>query len=124
MVLGSMLESLQSNKGEAAFKTMYASYFSKKCDQNIARQAVQEAASTPMPIIQAELRGMATSTQKLADGITKPVLWLTATAVDQDYIGKHVKKVSFAQTVGAGHFPQLEVPGQVNAMIETFCAQL
>ena len=77
-----------------------------------------------MPIIQAELRGMAASTQKLAEGIAKPVLWLTATAVDQDYISKHLKKVSFAQTVGSGHFPQLEVPGQVNAMIETFCDQL
>jgi hypothetical protein len=28
------------------------------------------------------------------------------------------------ETVGSGHFPQLEVPGQVNAMIETFCDQL
>ncbi|MBT3831849.1 MAG: alpha/beta hydrolase [Gammaproteobacteria bacterium] len=124
MTLGSMLQSLQSSKGEAAFKTMYASYFGKKCDPKIASEAVQQAASTPMPIIQAELRGMAASTQKLAEGIAKPVLWLTATAVDQDYISKHLKKVSFAQTVGSGHFPQLEVPGQVNAMIETFCDQL
>lgn len=28
--------------------------------------------------------------------------------------------ITFGRTVGAGHFPQLEVPGQVNAMIERF----
>jgi hypothetical protein len=27
-----------------------------------------------------------------------------------------------AQTLGAGHFSPLEVPDQVNAMIERFCA--
>jgi hypothetical protein len=32
--------------------------------------------------------------------------------------------VQFAEVVGSGHFPQLEVPAQTNAMIETFIAQL
>ena len=31
-------------------------------------------------------------------------------------------KQSYAQTVGSGHFNQLEVPEQVNAMIERFLA--
>ena len=30
--------------------------------------------------------------------------------------------ITVGQTVGAGHFNQLEVPGQVNAMIERFLA--
>jgi len=124
MVVDSMLDALKAKNGEAAFKAMYAGYFDKKCDPMVAQHAIAEAASTPMAVKLAELRGMAGSTQKIAEGIAKPVLWLTATLVDQAYIAKHLKKVSFAQTVGSGHFPQLEVPQQVNAMIETFCAQL
>jgi pimeloyl-ACP methyl ester carboxylesterase len=124
MILGSMMDELKSKRGDAAFRAMYASYFGPKCDPQIAQQAINEAASTPMAVIQAELRGMAVSTQKIATSITKPVLWLTATSIDQAYVAKHLKHVSFAQTVGAGHFPQLEVPAQVNAMIETFCDQL
>ena len=124
MILGSMMNELKSNRGDAAFKTMYASYFDQKCDPEIAKQAISEAASTPMSVIQAELQGMAVSTQNIAKTIAQPVLWLTAAAEDQAYIGKQLKQVCFAQTVGAGHFPQLEVPEQVNAMIDTFCAQL
>jgi hypothetical protein len=30
--------------------------------------------------------------------------------------------MTIGQTVGSGHFNQLEVPGQVNAMIEKFLA--
>ena len=30
----------------------------------------------------------------------------------------------FGQTVGSGHFCQLEVPGQVNAMLERFLGVL
>jgi pimeloyl-ACP methyl ester carboxylesterase len=60
----------------------------------------------------------------MAKDIGQPVLWLTANAVDQAYIAKHVEGVQFAQVVGSGHFPQLEVPGQTNAAIETFIDQL
>ena len=124
MVLGTMLEALKASNGEAAFQAMYASYFGPKCDPVVAQQAIKDASSTPMVVKQLELRGMAVSTQKLAQSITRPVLWLTATGVDQAYVAKHLPQVCFAQTVGAGHFPQLEVPEQVNAMIETFCQQL
>ncbi len=124
MVLGTMLKELQNPRGEAAFKRMYQGYFDKRCDPGIARAAVADACRTPMPVKIAELKGMNVSTQKLAQQISRPVLWLTANLVDQQYIAKHLQQVQFAQTVGAGHFPHLEVPGQVNAMLETFCAQL
>jgi pimeloyl-ACP methyl ester carboxylesterase len=90
----------------------------------VSRQAVSEAAKTPLPVAVDELRGMAVSTQKMADDIRQPVLWLTAAGIDQDYVRKHLANVQFAEVVGSGHFPQLEVPAQTNAMIETFIAQL
>ena len=124
MVLGTMLDALEGKGGEAAFKTMYRGYFAKKCVPAVASQAVAEACSTPMSVKIAELKCMVVSTQKIAQSINQPVLWLTAAGVDQVYISKQLANVTFAETVGAGHFPQLEVPGQVNAMLETFIGQL
>jgi pimeloyl-ACP methyl ester carboxylesterase len=124
MLLGSMLDELKSSGGDVAFKAMYASFFDPKCDPQIVKKVIGEAANTPMAVIQAELRGIIVSTQHIAKSIAQPILWLTAEAVDQVQIAKQLKRVCFAQTVGSGHFPQLEVPGQVNAMIDTFCDQL
>ena len=67
---------------------------------------------------------MIVNAQELADSISKPVLWVTANQVDQEYIGSHLRKVQFGQVVGASHFPQVEVPDQTNAMIQTFIEQL
>ena len=77
-----------------------------------------------MATILAEIDVMAVNPQAMARQIKQPVLWLTAVLVDQAYIGKQLKNVQFAQVVGSGHFPQLEVPAQTNAAIETFLSQL
>ena len=123
-VLGGMIDALSGADGRRAFRQMYSGYFGPKCDRAVSRQAVSEAAKTPLPVAIDELHGMAVSTEKMADDIRKPVLWLTAAGVDQDYVRKHLANVQFAEVVGSGHFPQLEVPAQTNAMIETFIAQL
>ena len=123
-VLGGMIDALSGPDGRRAFRKMYSGYFGPKCDRAVSRQAVSEAAKTPLPVAIDELHGMAVSTEKMADDIRKPVLWLTAAGVDQDYVRKHLANVQFAEVVGSGHFPQLEVPAQTNAMIETFIAQL
>jgi pimeloyl-ACP methyl ester carboxylesterase len=122
--LGSMIEALTGPNGKRAFKQMYRGYFGSKCDRAVRDQAVADAMETPIPIAVDELRVMAVSTQALADDISQPVLWLTANQVDQNYIGSHLKNVQFAEVAGSGHFPQLEVPAQTNAMIETFVGQL
>lgn len=123
-VLGGMIDALSGPNGRRAFRQMYSGYFGPKCDRAVSRQAVSEAAKTPLPVAIDELHGMAVSTERMADDIRKPVLWLTAAGVDQDYFRKHLANVQFAEVVGSGHFPQLEVPAQTNAMIETFIAQL
>jgi pimeloyl-ACP methyl ester carboxylesterase len=43
-------------------------------------------------------------------------------ATDPTRLRATCSQVSFGQTVGAGHFIQLEVPDQVNAMVERFLA--
>jgi len=123
-VLTGMIEALSGPGARRAFRRMYGGFFGPKCDRAVKKRAVEEAMRTPLEVAIAELEGMAVSTESMADEITKPVLWLTAAGVDKGYIAAHLAKVQFGQVVGSGHFPQLEVPAQVNAMIETFIAQL
>jgi hypothetical protein len=42
--------------------------------------------------------------------------------VDQAFVREAVPNLRYAQTYGSGHFNMLEVPEQVNAMIERFIA--
>lgn len=123
-ILGNMISALQGPKGKQALKQMYTGYFSKKFDRAARDRAVADALETPLQTAVDELQMMVVSTQAIADDIKRPVLWLTAAQADQAYIRSHLQKVQFGQVVGAGHFPQLEVPGQTCAMIETFIEQL
>lgn len=123
-VLRSMIEALSGTNGKAAFAQMYRGYFSPRCDRTLSRGAVNDAMRTPLTVAVAELEGMAVSTEEIARGITQPVLWLTAARADQEYVARQFADVQFGQVVGSGHFPQLEVPDQTNAMIATFLDQL
>lgn len=123
-LLGDMKDQLEGPRARQAFKKMYQGFFDPKCPKQIAREAVADATQTPMSTVIAEIDVMAVDTAGIARDIKQPVLWLTATAADQTYIRKHVAHVQFAQVVGSGHFPQLEVPRQTNAAIETFVNQL
>ena len=122
--LGSMIDAMQGPGGKAAFRKMYQGFFGPKCDKAVSAAAVADAMKTPLDLAVQELLVMAVSTEGLADDIRQPVLWLTATAADQAYVRSHLANVQFGQVVGSGHFPQLEVPNQTNAMLETFIDQL
>ena len=123
-LLGGMHDTLSAPGGKQAFKKMYQGFFGPKCPREVSSAAVADALKTPMATILAEIDVMAANPQAMARQIKQPVLWLTAALVDQAYIGKQLKNVQFAQVVGSGHFPQLEVPAQTNAAIETFLSQL
>ncbi len=122
--LAPMIAALDSPKGKTALKQMYQGFFSPKCEKSIARKAVSDAIKTPLDVAMSELKGMVANTEAIAGDIKQPVLWLTATDANQQHISSHLDNVQFAQVVGSGHFPQLEVPAQTNAMIDTFLSQL
>ena len=121
--LGGIIDQLQDRNGKAAFKQIYAGFFSEHAGRD-GRQAIAEAAQTPIDVAVAELHGIGINTQAIAKQIKKPVLWLTVTDADQAAVGKAFRDVQFGQTVGSGHFPQLEVPVQTNAMLERFVENL
>ena len=57
-----------------------------------------------------------------AASCTRPALLINSNphSVNIDRLSELCPQVAFGQTVGSGHFNQLEVPEQVNAMIERF----
>ncbi len=119
-ILVPMIATLSGPGGKTQFERMYRGFFAPQCDPDISRAAMQDALRTALDVAIAELRGIGVSTEDMARGIEQPVLWLTAARADQDYVSQQFKNVRFGQVVGSGHFPQLEVPEQTNAMIDTF----
>jgi pimeloyl-ACP methyl ester carboxylesterase len=78
----------------------------------------------PLHVAAADLASLAIDTEGLAARLRQPVLWIGADALDEQHLRCVFRDVQFGRVVGSGHFPQLEVPNQVNAMIERFVATL
>lgn len=125
-ILRSMIEVLRGPRAPArkAFRGWYSSYFDAKCDRAAVRDIVAEAAQTSDAVKIAELEGLLIDVAAIADGVRQPMLWLSASAHDQAFIGRHLKNVGFAQVYGSAHFPQFEQPAQTNAAIDAFLARL
>jgi pimeloyl-ACP methyl ester carboxylesterase len=59
-------------------------------------------------------------TVALAQQVTCPVLWVSTHADDAAAVRPAFRNVAIGHVVGSGHFVQLEVPEQLNAMIDAF----
>jgi pimeloyl-ACP methyl ester carboxylesterase len=68
------------------------------------------------------MRHIATDTASLAAQVRCPVLWVSAQADDTAAVRGWFERVTVGHVVGSGHFVQLEVPEQLNLMIEAFLA--
>ena len=106
------------------FKPAYSRFFAPGSDAQMVERSVNEAAQTPASVILAELEGLVVDTWQLAREVTQPVLWISAVPrageTDAAGIGKAFANAAYGQVVGSAHFPQLEVPDQVNAMLRRF----
>ena len=123
--IGNMIAAMEGPKGQAAFRGIYEAYFNPRADRQMVRQAIAEAMETPIPVAAAELRSIAaTDTRAIARQLKQPLLVISANAVDHATLNSVVKNVQVGEVVGSAHFPQLEVPAQVNAMIEQFIGGL
>jgi pimeloyl-ACP methyl ester carboxylesterase len=93
-------------------------------DEELARWIADLMCAAPLPIAAAVIRGVSAWNGVGALGLcTVPTLLLRATLGDKpDAIRLRATKpdLQVGITVGAGHFHQLEVPEQVNPMIERF----
>ena len=121
---GSFADQLEGPSGEDVRRAYVQDMGAR--DEEVARRIVDLMCAVPLPIATAVIRGMTAW-----DGVgalalcTIPTLLLRATlGATPDAIRLRAIKpdLEVGVTVGAGHFHQLEVPDQVNAMIERFLA--
>lgn len=120
-VIGNMIASMEGPDGAAAFRAIYEGYFGPLADPDLVGRAVGEAMRTPIPVAAAELRSIAaTDTRAIAGELAQPLLSISATPHDHAALAAVSGGIQTGQVVGSAHFPQMEVPDQVNAMIAQF----
>lgn len=119
-----LMQAMKTTGYLETFKAAYSRFFAAASDQQVARRTVEEAARTPAAVMLAELEGLVVDTWQLAKAVTQPALWISAVPrsgeTDGAGIAKAFSKPFYGQVLGAAHFPQLEVPDQVNAMLDRF----
>lgn len=118
-----ILAGLAGTQGARQLRTMYAGFFSPHAGR-AGRRALAEAMETPLAVAVAELRSLAIDTLAIARELEQPVLWIGVAPADPPLLASAFRNLQLGQVVGSGHFPQLEVPQQVDAMIERFVATL
>ena len=120
----SFAEQLAGPSGEDA-RRLYVGDMGAR-DEELARWIVEMMCAVPLPVATAVIRGMVSWNGVGALSLcTVPTLLLRA-GLDDDPDAVRLRAIKpdleVGITVGAGHFHQLEVPEQVNAMIERFLA--
>jgi pimeloyl-ACP methyl ester carboxylesterase len=92
-------------------------------DDELAQWIVDLMSAVPLPVATAVIRSLGDWNGVGALGLcTVPTLLLRTDVDDQLRLRRIKPDLEVGITVGAGHFHQLEVPEQVNAMIERFLA--
>ena len=121
---GPILEALRGPDYVAASRRMVEGMFKPEDSPVLKARILDEMSSAPQHVMAACMQMNADTTAESLGSIAQPLLMIAAGhfAFDPAPMREVAPKLRFAQTVGSGHFNQLEVPEQVNAMIERFLA--
>jgi pimeloyl-ACP methyl ester carboxylesterase len=126
--LGSFLEALRSSAcSDVAAAFVSERLFIATDDPERRRQIVQAMTCAPQHVMASAMENIFSYDSEAAlAATTVPLLYVAADRfiADANRIRELRPDAVIAQTCGAGHFHQLEVPGQVNAMLERFLAVL
>lgn len=111
---------------EEALAERYRGYFGAAADRRQVKAWAAEAAQTPRHVAMANREGLAaTSYTALLRRVSQPTLWINSTLRNAgNLVPEVLPHAELAQVVGAEHFPQLEVPEQVNAILKDFLGRL
>jgi pimeloyl-ACP methyl ester carboxylesterase len=119
-------ERLLGSDYREAMRRIAADMFLPTDDQRNKVRIVERMALTPQHVIVSAFDGMdACDSAAAAAACRVPILNVASAGghmPDLQRFGQLCPQLVNGQTVGAGHFHQLEVPDQVNAMIERFLA--
>lgn len=111
---------LTGPEGDAYFRNLYKSFFGPRAAADVVEDAVENALSTAREVAAAEMQHITGDTASLARQVCCPVLWVSANPDDTAQVRGVFGDVIVGHVVGSGHFVQLEVPEQLNPMIEAF----
>jgi pimeloyl-ACP methyl ester carboxylesterase len=103
--------------------TTYASFFGPATPPDVVERACRDAVATDRSVAIEELRHVLTDTKGLARTVTCPAMWVSVNPEDGSMAQGLFDDVMIGHPVGSGHFIQVEVPDQLEAMLRTFLSQ-
>lgn len=107
----------------AEIESRYRAFFRPSTDPALVERVVASAVRTPQHAALGSIRAIYRDNVAAAGRrVRAPALYVAASTNRHTHetIQRVVPGAAFAQVVGAGHFAQLEVPAQVNAMLRRF----
>jgi pimeloyl-ACP methyl ester carboxylesterase len=105
---------------DAFFEKLYRSFFGPRATKATVDDAVANALATSRAVAASEMLHICLDTVALAQRVTCPVLWVSTQPDDTATVRRALSDATIGHVVGSGHFVQLEVPEQLNAMIDVF----
>jgi pimeloyl-ACP methyl ester carboxylesterase len=125
--LGPVIEGMSKPEYREFATQFIGTMFSADDDPQRCREILDGMLATPQHVIVGAMQGNAgTDLLTTADAIQQPMLVISAghmTFSDPSLMQTRYSRFRYGQTVGSGHFNMVEVPEQVNAMIERFLAK-
>ena len=119
--LESLVALLEGEGGDAAFATMYRSFFARP-DAPAAVRAVEDAGTVPNHVRCAELLGIGIDTISICSQISAPVLWMHVADLDER-VATTFTDVEIVKLEGVGHFAQIDDPALVAGLIDDFVSR-
>jgi len=108
---------------DAFFERLYRSFFGPRAPKGVVDDAVVNALATNRATAAVEMRHILTDTVSMARDVRCPVLWVSARPSDTAVVHAAFGDAMVGHVVGSGHFVALEVPEQLNPMIEVLLAR-
>jgi pimeloyl-ACP methyl ester carboxylesterase len=105
------------------FARLYASFFGPRAPKDIVDDAVANALATNRATAAEEMRHILVDTMAMAGQVGCPVLWVSAHPQDTVGVRDAFPDAMVGHVVGSGHFVGVEVPEQLNPMIEVLLAR-
>jgi pimeloyl-ACP methyl ester carboxylesterase len=106
------------------FERLYRSFFGARAPKEVVDDAVANALATNRATAAQEMRHILTDTVSMAGEVNCPVLWVSARPNDTAVARGAFGDVMIGHVVGSGHFVAVEVPEQLNPMIDVLLARV
>jgi pimeloyl-ACP methyl ester carboxylesterase len=117
------IASLSAPDADEFLGTTYASFFGPAAPSEVVEKACLDAIGTDRAVAIEELRHVLTDTKGLARTVSCPVMWVSVNPEDGPMAQGLFTDVMIGHPVGSGHFIQVEVPDQLEAMLRAFLSQ-